>query len=512
MYLLFTTPLTYEYFYTNDLHVLVDILIRNLLDLPEYAASLRHTYLRVFYPLLEHTQLQHPPYYKRFDIRKLLAILCGEQPENEDGSVVEKSWNHFEDVDETTKRLVTRCKTVSWLANPETAQPRRSDSPTDDGSVEPESPSSPSKPQPPQLPAPRKLRKRDSSKASTLTIGQFLTPQLESARQSSVSMVEMAQQKEKPGVLTPSRHPSIKQGLRQAVFAKREKPPPPQARRSNFRRPKANTAPTELEITRQGVPEHRSISVEQRNEAEVYEDAVEDNFIPEPSGAKIDSANDATESVVAHDLPVKKPPPAPRARRGWRMRKSRDMSQDSTLSHQTQPDSTLEQSTSALSQLEIADNDQKPMHESSFLPTQDKTLDPLQNSATASPAHPEDEKRSVHAALSQAQAQATQQVEECLDVSTTIATASPTSSSNPLNNQKPDSTLISRSPALQRTVLAPPSPAPTRGVPGPRVELGRSPFLNEEELIIDREDVTPPAEPRRMLRAKDSWEDFDNDD
>ena len=57
LYLLFTTPPTYEYFYTNDLHVLVDILVRNLLDLPEDSSALRHTYLRVLYPLLEHTQL-----------------------------------------------------------------------------------------------------------------------------------------------------------------------------------------------------------------------------------------------------------------------------------------------------------------------------------------------------------------------------------------------------------------------------------------------------------------------
>lgn len=33
LYLLFTTPSTYEYFYTNDLNVLVDVIIRNLLDL-----------------------------------------------------------------------------------------------------------------------------------------------------------------------------------------------------------------------------------------------------------------------------------------------------------------------------------------------------------------------------------------------------------------------------------------------------------------------------------------------
>ena len=42
LYLIFTTPSTHEYFYTNDLHVLVDILIRNLLDLPEEASPTTH--------------------------------------------------------------------------------------------------------------------------------------------------------------------------------------------------------------------------------------------------------------------------------------------------------------------------------------------------------------------------------------------------------------------------------------------------------------------------------------
>jgi hypothetical protein len=35
LYLLFTTPGTKEYFYTNDLKVLVDVFIRELSDLPE---------------------------------------------------------------------------------------------------------------------------------------------------------------------------------------------------------------------------------------------------------------------------------------------------------------------------------------------------------------------------------------------------------------------------------------------------------------------------------------------
>ena len=39
LYLLFTTPGTEEYFYTNDLRVLVDVFIRELLDLPDESES-----------------------------------------------------------------------------------------------------------------------------------------------------------------------------------------------------------------------------------------------------------------------------------------------------------------------------------------------------------------------------------------------------------------------------------------------------------------------------------------
>lgn len=103
LYLLFTSPPTYEYFYTNDLHVLLDIILRNLLDLPPSSSALRHTYLRVLYPFLSHTQLRQPPHYKRDDVLRLLTIM--------DGGTI----GHFGAVDETTKRLVSRCSQVSWL-------------------------------------------------------------------------------------------------------------------------------------------------------------------------------------------------------------------------------------------------------------------------------------------------------------------------------------------------------------------------------------------------------------
>jgi len=144
LYLLFTTPPTYEYFYTNDLHVLVDVIIRNLLDLdpgpcddddPHGLAgegggqrALRHTYLRVLYPLLRNTQLaQDGGHYKRDELRKLLHLL------------VYGSSMHFAPADETVVRLVARCRQVDWIKDEsddspsEHVGPSVSSPPTDHG-------------------------------------------------------------------------------------------------------------------------------------------------------------------------------------------------------------------------------------------------------------------------------------------------------------------------------------------------------------------------------------------
>ena len=143
LYLIFTTPNTYEYFYTNDLHVLVDILIRNLLDLPEEAIALRHTYLRVLYPLLAHTQLKYPPHYKRDELRRMLDVLVPglftiglDQDSEDSGDTDEEEENrkwrimtHFNDIDATTKRLVTRCASVEWLMRPATKKKKKGPSP-----------------------------------------------------------------------------------------------------------------------------------------------------------------------------------------------------------------------------------------------------------------------------------------------------------------------------------------------------------------------------------------------
>ncbi len=155
LYLLFTTRSTYEYFYTNDLCVLVDVMVRNLLDLPEESAALRHTYLRVLYPLLAHTQLRDPPHYKRDELLRLFTMMT------------DVPSAHFAPVDETTARLVERCLRVQWL---------RDDS---DGG--------------------------EAGQAAKKLLGM----ELGTARESTLSVLEVATHREKPGVKTPSREKTV---------------------------------------------------------------------------------------------------------------------------------------------------------------------------------------------------------------------------------------------------------------------------------------------------------------
>ncbi|BEI94160.1 uncharacterized protein CcaverHIS019_0606190 [Cutaneotrichosporon cavernicola] len=94
LYLLFTTPGTQEYFYSNDLHVVIDVFIRMLIDLPDELNQLRHTMLRVLYPLICNSQMKEDT-YKRSHLKLVLDSLVANE--------------HIRDVDPTTKRLVNRC-------------------------------------------------------------------------------------------------------------------------------------------------------------------------------------------------------------------------------------------------------------------------------------------------------------------------------------------------------------------------------------------------------------------
>jgi hypothetical protein len=162
---------------------LLDVIIRNLLDLPNELVSLRHTYLRVLYPLLAHTQLNQPPHYKRDEIVKVLSIL---------GCSVNAHW---EPADETTVRLVERVAKVPWLREEDIS----------DGEVA------------------RKL------------LGISLSP---TDTASSISVVDVAAVMEKPGVQTPSRKSEFDHGVHdhdgegprvetEVVAEVKKKPPPP---------------------------------------------------------------------------------------------------------------------------------------------------------------------------------------------------------------------------------------------------------------------------------------------
>jgi hypothetical protein len=170
LYLLFGNTSTAEYFYTNDLHVLVDVILRNLIDLPHdspAASALRHTYLRVLHPILMHSQISKPPHYKRLELLRLLHLLVA-------------SGTHFAPVDETTQRLVTRCTSVQWL------QPTVGDGFGTNGH------SSTTSAIDPVITGQKELARR------------ALGMSVEGGGESSTSVLEIATHTVKPGVQTPS--------------------------------------------------------------------------------------------------------------------------------------------------------------------------------------------------------------------------------------------------------------------------------------------------------------------
>ena len=479
LYLLFTTPPTYEYFYTNDLRVLVDILIRNLLDLPNEAAALRHTYLRVLYPLLDHTQLQYPPHYKRDEIRKLLTVLGGGQvlEEQDEGSTL-RHWAHFDEIDDTTKRLVHRCQAVSWLAEPEAEPAEQTQSPTEETPSEPASPVSPSKPHPPALPAPRKLKKRNSSKGSTLTIGQFLTPQLEHARQSSLSMMEMAAQTEKPGVITPSRNPTLKHTLRSTMIHEKVKPPPPKARRSGWARMGMERTVTEAEVAQTNVeasPVPISPEQDKLRDAEVDTKGHEEEHASESSNVQVPPPPPLATKPPPPVQP-KKPPPAPKARRWGRGKRLND---EDEHGNRREPGKF----SAKLPSIKTS-TDSNQIEQSPFSPPLEKTL---------SPTSPEQPVSSVSEALERAQKQALSGITQTLerarlagDEETQAEQESPTMQKNrtilPSIDEKPAIVLHQDITPPPQAILTPPNPAPPRPVPGPKWEIERSPFLSDAEL------------------------------
>ena len=71
---LFGSAATAQCLYTNDLRVLVDVILRELHDLPLESEVLHQVYLQVFLALVTHTQLQSIP-YKCEEARRLFVAL-----------------------------------------------------------------------------------------------------------------------------------------------------------------------------------------------------------------------------------------------------------------------------------------------------------------------------------------------------------------------------------------------------------------------------------------------------
>ncbi|SCU81333.1 LAME_0B06568g1_1 [Lachancea meyersii CBS 8951] len=95
-----------DFFYQNDLHVIVDVLIRELTNIPEDEELIRNTFLRVLLPLLSNTELAKTK-YRRSDLAGVLEYLSS--LDNICSSVVQP-------VQKTTVRLAQKClQQVEWL-------------------------------------------------------------------------------------------------------------------------------------------------------------------------------------------------------------------------------------------------------------------------------------------------------------------------------------------------------------------------------------------------------------
>ncbi|SCU92689.1 LANO_0E01772g1_1 [Lachancea nothofagi CBS 11611] len=95
-----------DFFYLNDLHVFVDVLIRELNNIPDDEELIRNTFLRVLFPLLNNTELAHTK-YRRSDLIHVLENLS---------SLDNICSSEVKPVHKTTVRLAQKClQQVEWL-------------------------------------------------------------------------------------------------------------------------------------------------------------------------------------------------------------------------------------------------------------------------------------------------------------------------------------------------------------------------------------------------------------
>lgn len=96
-----------DLFYLNDLHVLADVLVRELQNTSSTDHILRNTFLRVLYPLLQNKELTRTC-YRKDDIRSLLIYLGDIDKFKDESKEIKEMLN--------TKHLAIKCLTqVGWL-------------------------------------------------------------------------------------------------------------------------------------------------------------------------------------------------------------------------------------------------------------------------------------------------------------------------------------------------------------------------------------------------------------
>ncbi|KAF9585962.1 hypothetical protein BGW38_010777 [Lunasporangiospora selenospora] len=122
LYLLFTTQRLMEFFYTNDLHVLVDVVIRELMDLSEEEESLRQGYLRVLGPLLLNTQMRNSS-YKRSEIIKTLSSLGGGSLDEKLRNQLEEEFQREQDLERQRRAVVVGSRKVTYRDRESSSSP-----------------------------------------------------------------------------------------------------------------------------------------------------------------------------------------------------------------------------------------------------------------------------------------------------------------------------------------------------------------------------------------------------
>lgn len=110
LYLIFSNKsnkIAEDFFYLNDLNVLVDVLIRELHDISDQNEFLRNTFLRVLIPLLKNTEL-NKTHYRKQDLIQLLNYLCVFDNICSNGNITSEH--------KLTVKLAFKClNEVSWL-------------------------------------------------------------------------------------------------------------------------------------------------------------------------------------------------------------------------------------------------------------------------------------------------------------------------------------------------------------------------------------------------------------